>query len=164
MRTEGVPPQAIRFERYADLKYGYQLQELTLAFPQTDQHTNITGLLQELFTEVHERAFGYHADDPIELVSLRVRALANAGRLRFAELARVSANSSSERSGTIRSRQVYFGRGYGLLDTPISSRQDISGIQIGPMIVEEPDTTVVVPPGWSVSLDAYSNLALSKVA
>lgn len=164
MGTEGVPPQAIRFERYADLKYGYQLQELTLAFPQTDQHTNIAGLLQELFTEAHERAFGYHADDPVELVSLRVRALANAGRLRFAELARVSVNSSSERSRTIGSRQVYFGRGYGLLDTPISSRQDISGIQSGPMIIEEPDTTVVVPPGWSVSLDAYSNLALSKVA
>jgi N-methylhydantoinase A len=164
MRTEGVPPQAIRFERYADLKYGYQLQELTLAFPQTDQHTNITGLLQELFTEAHERAFGYHADDPIELVSLRVRALANAGRLRFAELARVSDNSSSERGRAIPSRQVYFGRGYGLLEAPIRSRQDISGIQSGPMIVEEPDTTVVVPPGWSVSLDAYSNLALSKVA
>ena len=46
----------------------------------------------------------------------------------------------------------------------LAVEQDISGIQSGPMIVEEPDTTVVVPPGWSVSLDAYSNLALSKVA
>jgi hypothetical protein len=31
------------------------------------------------------------------------------------------------------------------------------------MIIEEPDTTVVVPPGWSVNRDEYSNLVLSKI-
>ena len=61
-----------------------------------------------------------------------------------------------------RARQVYFGRSRGLLETPIRRRQDISGTQNGPLIVEEPDTTVVVPPGWSVSLDEYANLVLSK--
>ena len=163
LRSEGVPPEAIRFERYADLKYGYQLQELTLAFPQTGHDTDIGSLLQQLFTEAHERAFGYHADDPIELVSLRLRALANAGRLRFAELASFSAKSSSTPDHNSHSRQVYFGRGHGLLQTPIRRRQDIIGIQSGPMIVEEPDTTVVVPPGWSVSLDEYSNLVLNRI-
>jgi N-methylhydantoinase A len=160
--SEGVPAEAIRFERYADLKYGYQLQELTLSFPQTDHHTDIARLLQQLFTEAHERAFGYHADDPIELVSLRLRALANAGRLRFAELANISATSSSVPGHNGRSRQVYFGRGHGLLETPIRRRQDISRTHNGPLIVEEPDTTVVVPPGWSVSLDEYANLVLNK--
>jgi N-methylhydantoinase A len=163
LRSEGVPPEAIRFERYADLKYGYQLQELTLAFPHTGHDTDIGGLLQRLFTDAHKRAFGYHADDPIELVSLRLRALANAGRLRFAELAGISAKSLSAPDQNSRSRQVYFGRGHGLLQTPIRRRQDISGIQSGPMIVEEPDTTVVVPPSWSVSLDEYSNLVLNRV-
>src|SRR5262249_20388903 len=153
---------AIRFERYADLKYGYQLQELTLPFPEADTDTNIAGLLQRLFTEAHEQAFGYHADDPIELVSLRLRALASAGRLRFAELAKVPGESAGSPSLNGRSRQVYFGRSHGLLDTPIRRRLEISGTDQGPMIIEEPDTTVVVPPGWSVALDEYSNLVLNK--
>lgn len=161
LHGEGVPREAIRFERYADLKYGYQLQELTLPFPQTDSGTNIPRVLQGLFTEAHERAFGYHADDPIELVSLRLRALANAGRLRFPELARVFVKSGVAQNGG--TRQVYFGRSYGLLGTPIRSRQEISGMQGGPVIIEEPDTTVVVPPGWSASLDEYSNLVLCKI-
>jgi N-methylhydantoinase A len=161
MRSEGIAPEAIKFERYADLKYGYQLQELTLRFPQTDTHANISALLRQVFTEAHERAFGYHADDPIELVSLRLRALAKAGQLRFAELANVGVKSSGT-SGDRNRRQVYFGRGHGLLDTPVLSRQDISRLQHGPMIIEEPDTTVIVPPGWSVSRDEYSNLVLSK--
>jgi N-methylhydantoinase A len=163
MRSEGVPLGSIKFERYADLKYGYQLQELTLPFPDTDHATNIAAVLQRLFTEAHERAFGYHADDAIELVSLRLRALANAGRLDFAELAKVCAKSTIVPSRSIASRKVYFGRNHGLLATPIRSRRDISGTQLGPMIVEEPDTTVLVPPGWSANLDAYSNVVLNKI-
>ena len=164
MRSEGVPAEAIKFERYADLKYGYQLQELTLSFPQTDHDTDIAALLRHLFTEAHDRALGYHADDPIELVSLRLRASANAGRLRFAELANIAARSSSMPGPITRSRQVYFGRNYGLLETPIHSRMDIRGTQSGPMIIEEPDTTLVVPPEWSVTLGEYANLVLIKVS
>jgi N-methylhydantoinase A len=163
MRAEGVPPEAIRFERYADLKYGYQLQELTVPFPQIRTDTKIGGLLARIFTEAHEQAFGYSANDPVELVNLRLRALANAGRLQFAELANLSAISSNKLAETGRSRQVYFGREQGLLETAIRSRRQITGIQTGPLIIEEPDTTLVVPPGWSVRLDEYSNLVLSKL-
>jgi len=41
-------------------------------------------------------------------------------------------------------------------------RADITGVQNGPLIVEEPDTTVVVPPGWAVSRDEYGSLVLTK--
>ncbi len=61
------------------------------------------------------------------------------------------------------SRQVYFGRDYGLLNTAIRSRRNIGEPQNGPVIIEEPDTTVVVPPGWSISSDAYTNLTLTKL-
>jgi N-methylhydantoinase A len=161
MAAEGVPASAVRFERYADLKYGYQLQELTLAFPAMNGPANLANQLGKLFTAAHQQAFGYHADDPIELVSLRLRALAAAGRTGFAELAksRGFASFGKPRDG---SRPVYFGRHHGLLDAPVRSRNDITSVQNGPCIIEEPDTTVVVPPGWSVSRDAYTNLALAR--
>jgi N-methylhydantoinase A len=162
MRNEGVAPQAIRFERYADLKYGYQLQELTVAFPQMQTDARIGGLLSRIFTEAHEQAFGYRANDPIELVNLRLRAFANAGRLQFGELAHLSAISLSRQVEPNRSRQVYFGRERGVLETSIRCRQQITGVQNGPLVIEEPDTTLVVPPGWAVRLDEYSNLVLTK--
>jgi N-methylhydantoinase A len=164
MQSEGIALEAIRFERYADLKYGYQLQELTLPFPLTDQQTDIAGTLEQLFTEAHERAFGYHADDQIELVSLRLRALAIAGRLRFRELAEPPGGSSRMPRQNTHSREVYFGRSHGLRETPIRSRLEINGLQHGPLIIEEPDTTVVVPPGWTVKLDEYRNVVLKKTA
>jgi N-methylhydantoinase A/oxoprolinase/acetone carboxylase beta subunit len=41
-------------------------------------------------------------------------------------------------------------------------RADLTRVQDGPLIVEEPDTTVVVPPGWAVSRDDYGSLVLTK--
>ena len=34
--TRGSPSEGVRFEPYVDLKYGYQLQELTVPFPHDD--------------------------------------------------------------------------------------------------------------------------------
>jgi N-methylhydantoinase A len=162
MQSEGISAEAVVFERYIDLKYGYQLQELTLRFPADNERADLAARLTEMFIRAHDQAFGYHADDPIELVSLRLRVLAPAGTARFSELAK-SSTESALTSGKNHSRQVFFGREPGLLDTPIRTRTDIVGPQPGPLIIEEPDTTIVVPPGWSVSSDQYSNLTLTRV-
>src|SRR5712692_9848516 len=147
---EGVTEGAIRFERQVDLKYGYQVSELTLPFPSEARLANLRTELARLFTEAHKQAFGYDRDDAIELVNLRLQALASAGRVRFSDL--VAPVSAAEQEQSI-SRQAYFGPARGTLETPVRCRVDITEEQAGPLIVEEPDTTVVVPPGWSVRLD-----------
>ncbi len=156
---EGVSPESIRFERQIDLKYGYQVSELSLPFPTNVGSVELLGNLTQLFTDAHRQAFGYDQDDPIELVNLRLRALASAGRVRFADLvARVPAESSSRRI----MRSAYFGPAHGLLETQVLRRGDISGNVVGPLIIEESDTTVVVPPRWSVQRDSQGNLILEK--
>lgn len=157
MRSEGVPNERIRFEPYVDLKYGYQLQELTIPFP--DSHGDLLDMLAERFRAAHEQAFGYNTEDPIELVSLRLRALATISDMKFSDLAAKLAPSSV---GHSEPREAYFGPQHGLLKTTVLRRTDITEVHHGPLIVEEPDTTVVVPPGWEVSRDAYGSLVLTK--
>ncbi|HJY84889.1 MAG TPA: hydantoinase/oxoprolinase family protein [Candidatus Binatia bacterium] len=157
---EGVSEGTIRFECQVDLKYGYQVSELPLPFPSQVKLADLRAELARLFTEAHKQAFGYDRDDAIELVNLRVRALASAGRVRFTDL--VAPVSSTEQvQGS--SRQAYFGPARGTLETPVRRRADITAEQPGPLIVEEPDTTVVVPPGWSVRRDEQGNLVVTKV-
>jgi N-methylhydantoinase A len=159
LSQEGVDPSEIRFERQIDLKYGYQVSELTLPFPADANPSELRGKLTRLFTEAHRQAFGYDRDDMIELVNLRLRAVASAGRVRFADLvARVSLVPSAQRS----SRQAYFGPTHGSLETQVLRRADITGEVSGPLIVEEPDTTVVVPPGWAVQREVQGNLVLTR--
>ncbi|MBI3797409.1 MAG: hydantoinase/oxoprolinase family protein [Deltaproteobacteria bacterium] len=156
---EGVAESAIRFERQVDLKYGYQVSELTLPFPSQVKSADLRAALTRLFTEAHKQAFGYDQDDAIELVNLRLRALASTGGVRFTELV---ARESSEGQTHRGSRQAYFGPAQGTLETPVCRRADLSKGQDGPVIVEEPDTTVVVPPGWKIQRDESGNLALTK--
>lgn len=157
---EGVTEGTIRFDRQVDLKYGYQVSELTLPFPSGATLADLRTQLARLFTEAHKQAFGYDRDDAIELVNLRLRALASAGQMRFTDL--VAPLSAAEQEQGI-SRQAYFGPAQGTLETPVRRRVDFTKEQAGPVIVEEPDTTVVVPPGWSVRQDDYGNLILRTI-
>jgi N-methylhydantoinase A len=172
MLAEGVNLGAIRFERQVDLKYGYQMYEMTLPFPDKVDPSNLVTILASLFTDEHNRTYGYYRDDPVELMSLRLRALAWATSLTFAELAnRYSAQSSQLEprsagaadvdSGQLE-RQAFFGAAHGLLSTPLRSRIELTRPEPGPMIIEEPDTTVVVPPNWTVQRDRFGNLVLTR--
>jgi N-methylhydantoinase A len=160
MRGEGVPNERIRFEPYVDLKYGYQLQELTIPFPAGQRDKDLLNALAANFRAAHEQAFGYNTEDPIELVSLRLRALATISDMKFSDLA---AKMAPPNGGRSEPREAYFGPHHGLLQTTVLRRTDINGPHQGPLIVEEPDTTVVVPPGWAVSRDAYGSLVLTKI-
>jgi N-methylhydantoinase A len=174
MIAEGVEPGAIRFEQQVDLKYGYQMYEMTLPFPADADSSNLAAALARLFTDAHHQAYGYHRDDPIELMSVRLRALASAASLSFAGLAGRYAGATDEAAGADISnaqeagapleRQAFFGPAHGLLATPLRSRFALTGPEPGPMIIEEPDTTVVVAPGWSVERDRFGNLLLTRTS
>jgi len=159
LAQEGVPAAVVHCERQVDLKYGYQISELTLPFPADTAPADLRTRLAQLFTEAHQQAFGYSRDDPIEVVSLRLRATAVATRLQFADLARhITTNGHATLSAPV--RQAYFGPRHGVQAAPIRQRGDIGAEESGPLIVEEPDTTVVVPPGWTIQRDVLGNLVL----
>lgn len=160
LRREGVSEAAVQFERWVDLRYGYQIAELTLPLPSDATAAGLGATLARLFTEAHQREFGYSRADPIELVSVRLRATAPATRVRFADLVR-SHLDGRRRAPTPSARQAYFGPRYGLLATPIHRREEITTPIQGPLIVEEPDTTVVVPPRWQIHRDGLGSLVLT---
>lgn len=156
---EGVVSDAIRFDRQIDLKYGYQVSEMPLPFPAMSTK-NLREELTRFFVDAHRQAFGYDSNDAIEVVNLRLRALASAGTLRFSDL---TSRVDGQPSAGTPFRDAYFGPVHGTLSTPIRRRADITTEQAGPLIVEEPDTTVVIPPGWKVQKDNKGNLILLKI-
>ena len=55
-------------------------------------------------------------------------------------------------------RQAYFGPVYGQMETPVIDRAELTNPVTGPVIVEEYDSTCIVPPGWKVALDMQNNI------
>jgi N-methylhydantoinase A len=163
MIAEGANPDAIRFEQHIDLKYGYQMYEMTLPFPIDADPLNLIAALAQLFTNAHDQTYRYHRNDPIELVSLRLRALAPAGSITFADLAALANEGTQRAAATTTAREAFFGPAHGTMLTPVRNRFAITAPECGPVIIEEPDTTIVVPPGWTVQRDAFANLVLARI-
>jgi N-methylhydantoinase A len=137
--------------RSADCRYQGQSFELTV--PVTASVS-----VEETFGREHERTYGHRAgaDEPVEIVSLRVVGQGLSDRPRVPE--RVQIGRGADRAAP--ARRVYFGPEQGWIDTPILARGDLATPREGPAIVEEYDATCVVPPGARAQLDGYGNIVM----
>jgi N-methylhydantoinase A len=109
------------------------------------------------FDQMHERLFA-HSDPTavVEFVNLRVRVRARTDPLR----ANVQRNEGSSLQST--ERQVLISGVAAMatvLDRAAISEDD--SIE-GPAIVEQADSTCVVPSGWTLRSDPYGNLIISR--
>ncbi|WP_227356764.1 hydantoinase/oxoprolinase family protein [Haladaptatus salinisoli] len=142
-------PDAAEVRRAADLRYVGQSFELTVPVDGAFDASAVA----DRFREAHESAYGYAMDDPVELVNLRATAVVEREPLS------VSYRDSGEaRKGT---REAFFGDRF--RETPVFARTGLGeGATVeGPAVLEQNESTVVVPPGWSGSVRADGTLALS---
>ncbi len=141
LAEEGFTASERRFERLVDLRYAGANAELTLPLGSGDDHAS---RLAEAFARAHERQFGYRSDEePIETMSLRV--IARAGEVESVVPAELA--FAGGRHGCSAARAVYFGPESGFIDTPIDARAGVdTQWRRGPLLVEEFDSTTVVPP------------------
>jgi N-methylhydantoinase A len=159
---ENVDAQSLKLERFVDLRYQRQTSELTLAVPDPPPLASFAATMAKLFHEEHERAYGYRRhNEPITVVNLRLKAFASTKSVTFAELAESFRKSIVVSGDTDTTRPAYFGPAFGERQTRILSRAALHGGSLeGPLVLEEFDTTVVVPPGWTASLDDLGNIIL----
>jgi N-methylhydantoinase A len=115
-----------------DLRYAGQAFELTVSGAEEPDPDD----LRQAFDEAHEERYGYSDEDaPLELVTVRV-----AAALPAAELPETPTGEHEDR-----------GEREALFDGEPHSTAIVSGVPErldGPAIVELPESTVVVPPGW----------------
>ncbi len=144
------------WHRSADLRYVGQAHELTVDLPAGSVSPHTLVALADGFQNEHERTYGHKAvDEPVEIVNLRVAAQSSSGDSRPEGLI-PSLNPSQDRS-----QEAYFGPEQGPLQTPVVTRADIGGNgRPGPLIVEEYDATVVIPPDCTAILDKWHNIVI----
>ncbi|MGE0383350.1 MAG: hydantoinase/oxoprolinase family protein [Gammaproteobacteria bacterium] len=154
--AQGLPVDDWILERTADLRVGYMRDEMSLPLPAAAL-TDL-GVLEREFHAAHMREFGFAAEAELHLVNLRLRACSAGSPIGFADVCATAPGAAAPR-GT---RQACFGRRQAAVSTPVLSRADIDRGLTGPLIVEEPDTTIVVPPGWTIEPGPFGTLALLR--
>ncbi len=113
---------------------------------------------EDAFEAEYERLFGHRAERrAFELVNIHVIASVDRGVDHSGQWDDDTVGSESN----VRTRPVYFGSELGVCDTKTLTRPNLSAeFRPGPAIVEEYDSTVVVPPGWSVRIDPHGNIVI----
>ncbi len=160
IRAEGFADDAVSLSLFADIRYAGQSSELMVPLPTADLDARTIAAAEAAFEEEFERLYQHRgAQKKFELVNLHAIATVQRHILHEGTWDAASVASASDAH-----RPVYFGAKVGSLDTRLIRRDALSQTATpGPLIVEEYDSTVVVPPNWHATLDARDNIILERI-
>jgi len=162
MAEEGVPAADVRVAYSADMRYVGQAYELEVPVSAPLAAGRIAEAVRG-FHAAHERVYGYaRADQPVEFVNYRAVHRYPLPSLKVRPPARSEGGVGAARVGE---RRAYFAPG-GFVATSIYDRARLPlGSQVpGPAIVEQADTTTVIPPGYAAAVDASGNLRIRRTS
>jgi N-methylhydantoinase A/oxoprolinase/acetone carboxylase beta subunit len=149
-----IAPDDVRVERAADMRRVGQTHSVTVPIPGHRLTADDAEAVEEAFDAVCLQLYGHNLGDaPAEVLTWRVS-------LRGPDpgLASLEAVAAAEIRPE-RSRRCYF-RGHGFAETTVHDRRALAtgAAGIGPALIEEPDSTVLVGPGDGFRVDELGNL------
>lgn len=116
--------------------------------------------LEEMFHERHQHLFGHSSpNSSTEFVTLSVSAT---GPITKGQMFEIEKGSASPDQARKRNREVYFEELNGYVDCPTFERFLLKAGNIikGPAIVEQMDTTIVIPPKQKANVDTFGNIII----
>ena len=179
LRDAGIPESDRIVERAADCRYTKQAYELTVPLAGGPVTRESLDALAREFHAQHLRTYGHeNPNESVQMVNVRVTATGRMPRVEFHARAEKAGGGTTASDGGATDggavhdhhmeaeREVWFGEP---VLCPVIARHDLArepspgdASRSGPFIVEELDCTVVVPPGWSATLDERGFILMAR--
>jgi N-methylhydantoinase A len=152
---------AIALTRTVDMRYVGQGYELTVPILDGPVDGDTPATLRAAFDRVYTQRYGYSdAKAALELVTVAVTATGSGPEVQLPEHRPGTREVAEARKPD---RAVYFPetRGYGRCPVYDRKRLPVGARIEGPAVVEEPESTTVLPPGSTAEVDRWANLPVS---
>lgn len=155
LRHEGVSDENAVLQREISMRYAGQWRSLSVSIGSG------RGALEtavETFHQEHEREFAFRQDDqPVEIYQLLLSAVGKTPKPAFIPATELNADPGSP----VSTREVYFGD-TGWLATPVYDRALLppGATFSGPAIIDQLDSTTVVPPRTTAEIDGWGNIRI----
>jgi N-methylhydantoinase A len=162
LRANGLGDSGLVIERSVDARYVGQNFELRVPLEGDALAGQAMDAVKAGFDLAHEQFYGFaQAQQEVECVTFRLRASLPVPR------PELSGPAPEERSEVLQPRsrrEVFFDESDGFVDCAVYARADLrpGDVLDGPAIVEQMDTTTVLPPQFRARVDAVSNLRLEQ--
>jgi N-methylhydantoinase A len=152
LEREGIKERDIRLFRVLEMRYWGQAYELRVPY-----RDNLSMSLDE-FHSLHEGRYGFKmVDEEVEVITARLEAVGIVGKPRIPRYEAVE-----YRPKPLVERMVYLDGEW--RETGIFNRDCLkSGAVIdGPAVIEEDESTILVPGGYSCRVDEYGNICIQR--
>lgn len=154
---DGIAEDRLEVTYQADLRYAGQAFQITVEFTEADLRAKGVAVLTDQFDSEHEQLFTFKLGDGHEI--LMIRAVVGAAVTLKADIS--IPKGSGDVSGAVVHQSQFFHEGdwhdAGIYDR---GRLGADDVVAGPAIVSEMDSTTVVLPGYSATVDAVGNLLI----
>lgn len=154
-----APGREPGFEWYADMRYVGQGHDLRIRIAEGEDADTV----RQRFAEEHRLQYG-HAFDQAAIEIMNLRVVVRERREPGARPVLRQETVPGAKGGMV--RQCHFGAPFGLVEAQVlASRQTLDREpRPGPLVIEEYDTTIVVPPDFCASIDEANNVHLAGTA
>jgi N-methylhydantoinase A/oxoprolinase/acetone carboxylase beta subunit len=158
MKVEGIAPAAVEVQYLADVCYVGQSYHLEVPVALTAD--DVLAQLRSDFYAAHNRVYGHSVEGPVKLVNLRAVHQAASDPAAAGAHDRYTPAPGDPVKGQ---RRILTAQSGEFVMAKVYERNRLQpGTRFkGPAIVEQPDTTTVVEPGWSAEVDAGGSLILT---
>jgi N-methylhydantoinase A len=165
LARQGVERKGLTVVRGAEMRYYGQLRDINITLPESVldgpfEEAN----MKELIATFHARHRGLYGHSnpnlPVMIALLKLRVFSRRRPLEWPEMPEGETDSSA---AIKRKRQVYWKEQGGFYETPCYDGDKLrnGSVIVGPAVIEEQKTTVVIPPGCVARVDAYDNYVIS---
>src|SRR5215470_8979427 len=154
---ESAVSGAVTLLRSADARYAGQGYELNVALPPNALGSAHLTRFRAAFDEAYAVRYGFASPgEPVEIVNWKLSAVAAGPRLTLPK----QADQGGPDQALKGRRPAYFPEKGGYVETPVYDRYRLSPgtTLLGPAIVEERESTSVLPPGCGTRVDGYGSL------
>jgi N-methylhydantoinase A len=162
LEREGLSDGAVSFMRYIDMRYRGQIHEVRVPVPTRELGESELKGIHQTFEDIYNRKYGQGAayrQAGIEARTYQVRGIGRINKPAWVRHERTREDASAAHKET---RQVYFRGGWRATTVYAREKMQAGNRIFGPAIVEAVDTTVLVPPDMTLTIDEYENMVMGR--
>ena len=155
------PAENVQIFRSLEFHYAEMSTNLTIDLPQETLSDEALQQALVQFHQKHERLCGFSFQGRKDVILSTLRVVVVATRPEFPFTTRADQTAPVQ---PVSNRSVFFFESQGFIDCPIYSRTMLgAGASLtGPAIIEQYDSTTLVPPNFHVGVDIFGNLILTR--
>jgi N-methylhydantoinase A len=164
LAKEKVPAGRRMLVRSADMRYPLQNYEINVTLPAGPINAAWLKRATDAFHTAHQRLYSYcDRGEQVQLVNLRVAAIGQTEHVKPRLIERGTANPKAAQKSE---RQVRFQESSVMYTCPIYERERLlaGNVVSGPAVIEQADSTIIVPPSFKALVDPHGRLTMTQRA